>query len=232
VKNIAIYTCNFNNYDDFHEPSYIDSKVDYYYFTDTNYKSTKFNIRKIDFNNFSSCPQRAARYVKINSHIVLPQYEYTIWVDSSFIINFTNTEEFIKKALANKQIACYKHGSINSFQTCIYDEARVCIEAGLDNKDLITNQMIKYKKEHYPANRGLFSSGLIVRKNTYDIQKFNSIWWSEIFNGSKRDQLSQMYAAWKMNIEINKIDDGYNIYNNPYITKFKHIHKQKQLIKK
>ena len=45
---------------------------------------------------------------------------------------------------------------------------------------------------------GMTASGVLVRRNTKANAKFNEAWWTEVNNGSVRDQLSFGYVSWKL----------------------------------
>lgn len=223
---IIIYSANINNYDYFYHPK--NNHIEHYLFTDNNYfKSNIWNV--ININSLKSKKldsRRIARYFKINSHLVLPPHNISIWLDHCFKFKIDDINKLISELNFNvdnnNNIMCYSHDQ----RSCIYEEAKICIKNKLDNESIIQNQIKKYELEGFPRNFGLFSSGLIVRKNNNITNKFNELWWEEVSNGSGRDQLSQCYASWKLNININPILIGKNIYNNPYLTdKVKHNHK-------
>ena len=56
---------------------------------------------------------------------------------------------------------------------------------------------------------------MLVRKhNEIDVIEISEDWWEEVKSGSRRDQLSFNYVAWKNNFNI-KYMDG-DIRNNEY----------------
>ena len=62
-------------------------KVDWFYFTDSKeLKSDFWNI--IDINNLSELKyydnRLKCKYIKMNTHKLLPDYEYYFWIDGSF----------------------------------------------------------------------------------------------------------------------------------------------------
>jgi hypothetical protein len=58
--------------------------------------------------------------------------------------------------------------------------------------------------------------GVIVRRHTTQVERFNDIWWSEICRRSYQDQLSVMVAAGKAGVEINRIPGS--IQNVPHLS--------------
>ena len=75
--------------------------------------------------------------------------------------------------------------------------------------------MDRYSADDYPVSNGLIVSGVLLRKNNEkDVIKCMNQWWEELKYGSKRDQLSFNYSAWKTALMFNWIDgdirdDGY-----------------------
>ena len=41
---------------------------------------------------------------------------------------------------------------------------------------------------------------MILRRHTDAIRRLNEAWWNEIVRGSRRDQLSFNYVAWKLGL--------------------------------
>lgn len=218
---IIIYSANIADYDYFYHPKNRDLNVDYYLFTDNKYFKSRYwniiNTKELNINKLDN--RKKARFIKINSHKVLPKHDISIWLDHCFKFKDININNVLND-LSFQDIMCYAHDE----RKCIYEEAKICIARKLDNKVIIESQIKKYKSEGFPNNFGLFSTGLMIRKNNVEINKFNDIWWNEVNNGSGRDQLSQSYAAWKNKIKIKPIMIGENIYSNKLLTnKIGHI---------
>ena len=65
-------------------------------------------------------------------------------------------------------------------------------------------QVNRYAEENYPQNNGLATNPILLRKhNDPKVIKTMEDWWTEIKYGSKRDQLSFNYVAWKNNFKFN-----------------------------
>jgi len=154
-------------------------------------------------------PRRCARMYKILPHKYFSEYECSLWVDGSHIP--VDAKNFIITHLSNSDITLFKHYRRN----CIYQELKACISLNLDNKDVMSAQIEKYKNDGYPVNNGLIASGVIARKhNEPNIIKAMEDWWEEIKNNSVRDQLSFNYIMHKHNLPYNAING--NIYHNKY----------------
>lgn len=227
---VVVYTANINNYDVYRTPLHKEDGVRYILFTDDpNYKSDFWEVKYVNINLAFSDPQRKARFIKLNAPDgnLLPPHDISIWVDSSIDINIKGIREFAIKSLGNKDVACFRHGNNGEKRICIYDEATACIKRHLDSEFVITEQMIKYSKLGFPINYGLFATGVLIRRNIATVRNFSRCWWEEIMDGSKRDQLSQVFASWKTSVWINDITiGGESIYHNQFFIKNKHLQKR------
>lgn len=218
---VIVYSVNTGNYDDLRTPTYYDPNVRYILFTDNKYfKSDIWEIYHTDFLNWLPDKRRIARYIKINSHLILPNHDISIWIDHCYPPKFNDVNlMFNKIGLSNNEIMCFKHDVRN----CIYDESKVVKSMNLDYPILIDKQINRYISENFPPKLGLFDSGFMIRRNNDNVSKFNSIWWDEVNNNSARDQLSQVYSSWKSNVPIHPIQRGVSIYNNEFLyPKIKH----------
>ena len=165
---------------------------------------------------------RNAKKFKILPHRYLDDYEYSIWIDGNINI-IGNIDELVNKYLNDCNVALFNHAS-NELDPndCIYKEANYIFELGnknmklspergiknfKDNPTLIRDQIEKYKLLKYPANNGLSTNMIILRRhNEKDCIETMEDWWTEIKYHSKRDQLSFNYVAWKNGLKFNYID--------------------------
>jgi hypothetical protein len=105
-------------------------------------------------------------------------------------------EHLIDLYLADSDLAVFQH----RLRTCVYQEAGVCLQRNLDDRERIWQQICRYTREGYPANAGLAECSVILRRHTAAVRAFNEEWWSEISRGSRRDQLSFDYTARKLGL--------------------------------
>lgn len=213
--NIIIYSANIGGYDNFNNLAVEDPKVRYILFTDNKYyTSDVWEICHTDFIDKSLDSRRAARYIKTNPHIILPPHDISIWVDYCLPPNFKDANKMlIEIGALNSDIMCYKHDE----RDCIYQEAEMVKKLKLEYPNIVSKQIEKYKSENFPEKYGLFQSGFMIRKNNKKIANFNETWWNEIKNNSARDQLSQVYSAWKCGITIDSIKIDKSVYSNRYL---------------
>lgn len=219
---IIVYSVNTGGYDDLKTPEIVDPNVRYILFTDNKYfKSNVWEVNHTNFITNIKDSRRIARFIKINSHLVLPNHDVSIWIDHCYMPKTNNFSKLLSDNVFS-HIMCYRHNA----RKCIYDEAKKVLQDKLDYPNLVNSQIERYKSEKFPSNYGLYDTGFTIRKNNSQIKLFNETWWNEINKGSARDQLSHMYSSWKTNIPITPMKHGQNIYFNPYLNeKVKHQNK-------
>jgi hypothetical protein len=120
---------------------------------------------------------RNARWHKVNPHKILPKdYEYSVWIDANIdIIGPKFYKEIDRHINKDEQFAVMKHPE----RDCIYDEAKVIIEYGIDDSAVVTRQVEKIKKDGYPKHHGLIASSILLRahKNRV-VSDIMDDWWS------------------------------------------------------
>ena len=183
--NKAIYTAIFGDYEDLKEPAIVTQGWDYICFTDMPLQSKVWkviNIEKILEN------RRMARYVKINPHIYLPQYEFTMWIDASFQIN-------VNIDLIWKYFTAPFTAPSHPIRKCVYQEVRSCIANKRGEPDLVAIQGAVYKQLGVPNFNGIITSGLLMRDNSIECINLCIEWWKEVEQHSTRDQIAFAKAS-------------------------------------
>lgn len=195
----VVYTACFG-LDLIRDPIYCQNGWDYIFFTDN--KSLKSDKWHIEYLTPDIDQRRFSRKVKILNEEYLPGYDLSLYIDARFIPRIS-LDKFVKNNLENKDIAMMRHHK----RSCIYDEAKICIDIKKDSEEIIKEQMARYRSEGYPNNNGLTAGGIILRKHGIESQReFMQLWYEEIKNGSWRDQLSFQYVLWKHKLNIGLMD--------------------------
>jgi GT2 family glycosyltransferase len=206
-NNSVVYTSITNKYDSLKNHKQKD--IPYVAFLDEYINSKYWNIRSAH-KEFSD-PNRNAKIHKILSHVYFPDKEFSLWVDGSIKIKFPwSMKSLFETYLSDCDMVVFKHGE----RDCIYEEAKICCERNLDDINTITKQMERYKRFKVNKNKGLSECSVILRKHNEKVKLFNEIWWEEICQGSRRDQLSFDYSVKKSGVNL-KYFPG-NLPNNNY----------------
>ncbi len=161
---------------------------------------------------------RQAKMYKVMPHLYLKDTEYSLWMDGNLRLKVP-MQVLIDKYLGDADIAFFKH----PLRDCIYDEAQVCRELVLDNVFAMEIQMRKYKKMGYPEHNGLIDGSVILRRHTPKIQEINTAWHKEIMMGSRRDQLSFNFVAWKYDLKYNLMEGFNHVGSNEFFEMVPHL---------
>lgn len=199
-ERLAIFTAIIGNYDELNEPLIVENDFcDYYCFTDN--KKLHSDIWEIVLLDEEEYPEmkgldsiRKSRYVKTHPHLFLDDYKHSFWMDANLQI-CKSVPSFIDLFLEDNEILTFIHPERSS----IYQEADECIALKKDDESIISNQVDRYNKDNYPENNGLVMTNILYRRHTDKVKNFDQLWWEEIKNGSRRDQLSFNYISWKTN---------------------------------
>ncbi len=183
-----------NGYDEVSAPIVRTAGVDFLCFNDgsINVPSPWENI-SID-GKYSG--KDANRYIKILPHLNsrLIEYDLTIYVDGAIEVVGDLTSLIQQVMLDSEDIFLYEHPQ----RSCVYLEARECVETMKAPIKATSQLMIKFRLEGLPKNFGLFEGGVIIRKPSKEVSRLMDTWWDTYFSGVKRDQLALIYAQWKI----------------------------------
>ncbi|CRF35674.1 hypothetical protein BRSU_2797 [Brachyspira suanatina] len=201
----VIYTCITDRYDNLFVHTYINNDWDYICFTDDKYLINaqiygNWIIKPLQFNELDNT--RNNRWHKMHPHIILKEYDHSIYLDGNIDIKTSYLFECINNCINNNEtISIPKH----YLRDCLYDEADIVCKYNIDNPDIVKTQMEIYRNENFPEHYGFTENNCIYRKhNDQIIMKTMEEWWYWVKNYSKRDQLSLFYALWKNNIKMEK----------------------------
>jgi len=191
------YTAITHNYDKLIDPPFdICADVDLVAFVHSSNITMRWEAKHLT--NAHKDPCRSAKFYKVLPHRIFPEAQFSLWVDGSldFVLPFPICN--LLDYLANADLAVFAH----PVRHCLYEEACECVVKDLDHPDVIYKQIQRYTKEGYPPNLGLVEATAILRRHCTRVNEFNEHWWREIEGGSKRDQLSFNYVAWKQGLNF------------------------------
>ena len=170
--------------------------VDYVAFTNRKDLTSNFwDVRHIELKH--SSPRMDARFYKLNSHILFPNHNASIWMDSQCYFSF-DPKAIIDQYLIKRgaDIAIHHHSDINSLDREMYAQAFLYKN---DDPKIILNQFMGYMESEFPITKyDHFETGILLRKNTQIVKDFNELWWGEVKDKSLRDQLSCPYVVWEI----------------------------------
>ena len=197
----------------------------YFLFSDIKYYDTNWTIIPISklIEKVNASNIKMTRYFKLFPHIFFKDYDLSIYIDASYIINGDLNEFLLKTLNPSFDLYFLQHPTRNN----IFQEFSAVIKYNKDTKQSVNKIKKRYIKENFPDNLGLTQNCIIIRNhNKKKIIKLMKFWWNEIKNYSYRDQLSLNYAIWKLNLNIKIYYLSYKFMIN-YFTNKKHSKKIK-----
>ena len=202
TNKFAIYTAIVGNYDEILQPLVVDDRFDYILFSNDMKKTSigVWQVRGIDYENADKI--KIARWVKTHPDDLLHGYEFSLWIDANIQIK-TNYiyHRVIELFGGGISVSTVVHPTMN----CIYNEMFTVFDIGYETEKTILDWANVLRKNQYPFNNGLHETGILFRIHSYDMKKFNDLWWSCIECYSRRDQLSFNYALWKLGIKCESL---------------------------
>lgn len=198
-----VYTTTTGGRDTLKDPLFVPPGWKFVCFTDSRrVRSRIWDVRPTVWASPDGDPRRTARWHKVNADLLFPEHDFSIWVDAS--VQATGDWRHLLWYLGSFGLASYRH----YLRDCLYSEGLECIRLGLDDPTLIQEQLARYRSEGYPEHNGLFETTLLLRRhNESAMIEFARLWWDEISHGSKRDQISANYAAWRLNLRFGLVED-------------------------
>ena len=198
-ERIAVYTALFGAYDSLREPVCHPDNVDYYILTDQELPAEScwnpLDIRECIPEQYRRDSVMANRWCKMHPHLLFPEYNYSVYVDSNFLI--TSDLTALVNQMNDYPVAMFHHKERN----CVYDEITTCIEKKKDSKDRLLAHKKVLQKKRIPKQFGLLEAPIIVRRHheKRSIQLMNE-WWRAFCRGCRRDQIALIEALWDLNI--------------------------------
>jgi hypothetical protein len=129
--------------------------------------------------------EKASRLPKSKPHEFFSDYEYSLYIDNTVVFKRLPCLSDVK----GKTFAAFRHPWRNSPS----DEADIVVRSGLDDFEIIANQLSFYKQNGTPLEniKRLTAGTLLLRNHNKDsVKLFGEYWWQQILLFSKRDQLS------------------------------------------
>ena len=229
MRKYVIYTVIVGNYDNVPDFGVIDERFDYIIFSDSipAGKAGIWEVRPIPYTN--EIKTKTARWVKMHPEELLPEYEYSLWIDACVNIKSSYIyERFVSLAESH----CLISSNPNPDVICVFQEMCSMMYLHWEHEEKIIEWGRFLRKEQYPRWSGSFESWMVFRKHSDSkIKDFDSKWWWCIENYARRDQFSFPYLLWKMNIDaVPFLPSGIDIRHNEYLDWNEHANAGKKTV--
>jgi hypothetical protein len=203
---IAVYTFISGRYDNLKPfDKNFNKEADFYYFTDNPQETLAGSgkYKPVIIPIIKGYERYTARYCKILSHLFLPDYDYTIWIDGSTSLQ-ASPREIIKKYLTTFEVAAFRYPD----DDCIYSHAEKCVAAKRFSIVDIAPQMEYFRTDGFPEHAGLCEMRVVLRKHTPQIKALNNFWFKTYNKWITCDQLCFNYCTWKLGIQYDVVAWG------------------------
>lgn len=197
---VLVYTAIFGNKDEapclINKSELGDLDVTFVCVTDNpELHSDDYTIKVVD-RKYSDVTKNA-RDIKVNGFEGFDKFDTAIWHDSSVQMHCNKLSELSAMGETHT-LSAFHH-----VRYCVYLETIACIDQKKDSPIRLTAQVYRYFREGFPANFGLHETTImVINVNRYLPSDLRKIWWNEIANRSRRDQISLPYARWKSGEEV------------------------------
>jgi len=195
---VAVYTAIFGGYDSPPIVAAPDERIRYILFTEQpDLKAPPpWEIRSVP--RIFVDPQLDARRIKILPHLFLPDFDVSVWIDAnSRLLRLTNDD--VRRISECADFVLRRH----EFRACVYREADAVLWHRLDSPSRVKRQLENYRSEGFPERFGLHQTAFLVRRHLQEnCVRFARSWWDQVFNYSKRDQLSFDYVRWTLDLSV------------------------------
>lgn len=201
---IVCYTALVGPYDDLKSPSYVSPDWDYVCFTDQPFGDQVgvWKIRPLE-KVIENDPTRTNRWHKMHPHILFPDHDISVYLDSNIEIIGAHLKTKLKDLFHGVNLIALP---VHPFRDCVYDEIDACIGCRSDRLSLLQANAHVLRKSSYPEKNGLYENNLIIRKHNDPLLITLTLeWWDMLYRYSKRDQLSLVYLLWKYKIHVEEI---------------------------
>lgn len=201
MSKVVVYTAIFGNKDD--APKLINKEqlgnldIAFVCVTDNpDIQTSDYEVKLVE-RRFSDITKNA-RNIKINGFDGIDAFDIAIWHDSSVQLHCDKLHELAVFG-EDHMMSAFHH-----VRYCVYLETIACIDQKKDNPITLTKQVYRYFSEGFPANFGLHETTImVINLKTYLQSELRTIWWKEIADQSRRDQISLPYARWRSGTEVN-----------------------------
>lgn len=202
-----IYTVLTGGYDRLEQPLVTDPSLHYVCFGDRDGQDGVWELREIPFDG---TPVLRARWAKMHPHVLLPEYEYSVFMDANLCIT---GQEFYSLPLEAK-IQVLQHPE----RDCVWEELRYCYLK--DKVSTASACRIHRMLKGMPRHWGLAETNVLARKhNDPDVIALDELWWQLLQeSGGTRDQLVFTPALHKLGMEPSLLfGPGLNARNVPFV---------------
>lgn len=211
MPRLAVYTALTGGYDTLRQPERIREDVDYFCFSNDIHEERigAWRIRPIPFDDHD--PVRVSRFPKLNPHLVLPEFESSLYVDANVRVTKELDEAVNRSIESGTPCAMVPHPDREG----TFEEGLFVLRHSMADPFKVYRQMCALAQSEFRNDAGLFVCSIIFRRHLDPrVIAFSEFWWRGFQAGTKRDQLSVMPALAKAELQPDVlVSPGYVLRN-------------------
>ena len=188
MKKLAIYTCITGGYDPLIQPVDVVPWCDFICFVPEGEerKGSDGVWQLRSFSGFHGSPAAMSRYPKMHPTELLPEYEYSLWIDGNVGIASAGFYDVLA-GLMDKGVLYA--GIPHPGRDCAYEEAAACVRGGKSGLRPMLAAVGTLSAAGLPRHAGLWENNVILRRHSDSaVAALDRRWW-ELYLGCGRDQL-------------------------------------------
>ena len=129
-------------------------------------------------------------------------YDASLWIDGSVDVVGANIQQLVESHLEGHDLALFRHPTID----CVYEGGRFAVRCGKEDPAVMEKHLDRLRAEKFPARAGLGETGVLFRRGSAKVTEFNELWWTQIRDGSRRDQVSFNYCVARLGLRLSYIN--------------------------
>ena len=226
-ERIAVYTAEFGGYDEILEPVIQPDNIDYYVITDESVQAGS-SWKGLDPSacipkEYQGDPTLSNRWCKMHPHELFPEYRYSIYIDSNFLIVSDFTE--LANRMGEFPVAMFRHKN----RDCVYEEVEACMLKNKAPRDALKAHAALLRAHGVPEKYGMLEAPVIARRHMEPgCVELMDRWWDAFLQGSGRDQIALIDALWALGIQPSRLSAlGRSIYLCDMFIAMKHREQNK-----
>ena len=222
MEKIVVYTCIIGSYDALLQPAVVREGLDFVCFVGHDEAAGRDGVwerRPLPLTTGDRTLD--ARYPKMHPHELLPEYEFSLWIDGNILMkDATLLDAALSAASAGTLYAGVSHPQ----RDCLYAEAEKCRDMRHIGYLDLARIHFEYLRKGVKRHSGLLENNIIFRRhNAPEIVGLDEMWWDRVLNFSRRDQLSLMLCLRECGITPSfLLPEGMNSRNCPGLAYLPH----------
>ncbi len=190
----TIYTCIIGAYDQLQQPAVTDGSFDYILFVKRGTKTCDrmgvWQVRELDHEGEDNTI--LSRFPKMNPHLVLPGYDYSVWMDGNIAIRSAAFYDAVNRKV--EQGVAYS-GVKHPHRDCVYLDIEGCVHAMRDRSSNIFRALRFLLRMKFPAHYGMYENNIILRRHDSErVRRFGQMWWELYQRYPRRDQFTAPFC--------------------------------------